>query len=145
MAAASSGEAAASGEAVAPPVPPLPSATAWTASVPLRATPQFAASEDGAAPPEQSELAEQRSDEPLTVPADTHVFLEHTGEGAVLWMRDARGDAATLSPSLKFLLAESARQGVKVTGVRLNGRALAWPQLNSIPHSEHPQGEDHGR
>jgi hypothetical protein len=127
-----------------PVTPPLSPVTAGAASLLPGAAPGFMA-DDCAAAPEHHEPAARRNDEPLSVPAERHVFLEHTAEGAVLWMRDARGDVATLSPSLKFLLAESARQGVKVTGVRLNGRALAWPELNSIPHSDHPQGEDHGR
>jgi hypothetical protein len=124
---------------------PVPTTAIGMTSLPQPAAPAPIASDDHGAPLEQPEPADRRSEQALSVPTDTHVFLEHTGNGAVLWMRDARGDAATLSPSLKFLLAESARQGVKVTGVRLNGRALAWPELNSIPHSDHPQGEDHGR
>lgn len=118
---------------------------AWMASPSRCAAFESATGDDAPDSIDSHEPADRRVDPALSVPADSHVFIEHTGEGAVLWMRDARGDAAALSPSLKFLLAESARQGVKVTGVRLNGRALAWPELNSIPHSDHPQGEDHGR
>lgn len=85
------------------------------------------------------------SDIDRVTPTDTHVFLEHTSEGAVVWLRDARGDLASLASTMKFLQAESARQGVRLAGLRLNGRSVAWPADPSSFPIEHQQGEDRGR
>jgi len=83
--------------------------------------------------------------DPAAPPSDTHLFIEHTSDGAVVWLRNARGDLGALAPTLQSLYAEAARRGVRVAGLRLNGQPVTW-QAESHPfHLEHPQGEDRGR
>jgi len=81
----------------------------------------------------------------LVVPSDSHLFLEHTSEGLVIWMREAACNLATLAPTLKSILAEATRRDLRVAGLRLNGRALAMPVDEQPIHNEYQQGENRGR
>lgn len=82
-------------------------------------------------------------DTPGTVPADRHVFLERTRDGAVIWVRDAQADPQTLARGVRSLVDEAHRRGVRVAGVRWNGQPVA-ADLNHF-RPEHQQGEDRGR
>jgi len=111
----------------------------------------FAARTD---PPPGEELHEESvsqapatggNDADLVVPSDNHLFLEHTSEGLVIWMRDAAGNLATLAPTVKSILAEAARRDLRIAGLRLNGQAMAMPADDQPIHNEYQQGEDRGR
>ena len=111
----------------APAVPAVaPNADATTAAGGLQALPDTAAHE----PPD-------------AVAASRHVFLERTRDGAVIWLRDAQADPQTLARSVRTLVDEAHRRGVRVAGVRWNGQPLAVDLNHFRP--EHQQGEDRGR
>lgn len=78
------------------------------------------------AAPESTEAAPVRAlMAPAAQPGPTHLFVEHTRDGAVLWVRDATADAAAMRTVVAAVLREAEARAVPIVSVRLNGAAYA--------------------
>jgi hypothetical protein len=64
-----------------------------------------------------------------------NLFFERTAEGAVVWIRDAGAQQASLPLRVADILRQAEAAGVRIRGVRLNGKPLAFDgDLATILH-----------